>query len=776
MTDGGVTSVDVVVTYTGAAAVQAATITAANLSVTGPGGTPLTVTGVTLSPTTDATSITATYAVAAPGGAFTSDNNGAYTIALNPGQVLDANQLSATAVPATFNVNVPAPKPTVDPTFNNGSPAAAMFVGEALVSNPDASILVAGHQTNTTTNATQAVVQRLLPSGAVDPRFGTAGQVVVGAAGGNDAAYNIGLDAQGRILVAGTHAGQFALWRLTANGKPDNRFGTGGMAATAVGTSPNQIAYTFAVAPNGSIVLGGSSGGTFAFTRFTANGTLDTTFGHGGVAMFASSNGNDVIGSLAVEPDGSIVAVGGSDSHVAVLSLTPSGAQNPAFAGGNTLVLNGLSVNASLGTADYTEGLYVQGDGHILVTNTTPDGHFGVARINADGSLDTTFGAGGIATANFGGHDDADALQVQGSGQIFALGTTDAGGTPQTAVAAFTPAGRLDPSFGTGGKFTIAASATATAAPSAAGPGGTLSPQALHIGDLFLRAFGTIQPNGQLVIGTSTQPAGTTGTTPTPTPTTVSTPLRRLNVPGSGTVGTFGVVGGKNKKLAFLEANGVKVTLSMKGPGTGTVYYNGAQIDVVLTGTSAKSAVTLKAAGGNARIPLRNVTAASALGGFTAKTADLAGAFSVAGPLGTLSLGTLAGGTVAARSIGTFAVAGAVANSVVLGGAGLGSDNQLGGTGSAADSFAAGSIGKITIGGPVTASTFGAGLSPASGNFRSGQYRPRRRGRKRDRDRDRPERGRQHPVLCRGVQKGKGAEAGQGGDRPALRGPGGVTR
>ncbi len=709
VTDSGISSVAVTVTYTDAVAIDTSTINAGNISVTGPDGAALTVTVTSVVPTSNVASVSATYNVAAESGVFGTGDDGTYTISLTADQVLNTSGLPASGSPATFDIDIPTPPPTLDLTFNGGSPVETTLVAEDVVSMPNGDLLVSGHQGDPATNSEQAVIERLYPDGTIDPTFGTDGKIVTGSAGENDAAYSIGLDAQGRIVIAGTHAGQFAVWRFLANGKVDSHFGTNGMASTSVGSS-DDIAYSFAIGADGSIVLGGSSDGAFAFTRFTANGTLDTTFGSGGRALFGVAGGTDVVGAVALEPDGSIIAAGSDGTNVDVLSLTPAGNQDLNFADGNTLVLNQLGVRSDLGTPDFTEGLAIEPDGQVLVANRTLAGHFGVVRIDTDGSLDSGFGNAGLATADFGGDDDADTVEVQGTGQIFAIGTTDAGGSPQTAVAAFTSDGKLDPTFGVGGKFTVPADVT----PAIARPApGIETPLALHIGDIFLRAFGDIQANGQLVVGTTNESNPVT-----------ESPLLRLNVPGSGTVGTFGNVAGKNKKLVFVESNGTRVTLSLKGGGTGTAYYNGTQIDLVLTGTGARSSVSVKGTGGNHRVSLRNVSATGPLHAVSAPTGDLSGTFYVPGPLGALTLGSITGsGTstiAAAGSIGAISIAGAVTGATVLAGANLGSDDLLGGSGPAADTFTAGAIMKISIAGNVANSTFGAGLNPVDGIFRDG--------------------------------------------------------
>jgi uncharacterized delta-60 repeat protein len=81
---------------------------------------------------------------------------------------------------------------------------------------------------------------------------------------------------------------------------------------------------------------------------------------------------------------------------------------------------------------------------------------FALARYNANGSADTAFGNGGIATADFSGLEDRiRAVAIDGSNNIVATGVTSTGSGPafrNFAVARFTPSGQLDPAFGNGGK------------------------------------------------------------------------------------------------------------------------------------------------------------------------------------------------------------------------------------------------------------------------------------------------------------------------------------
>ncbi len=700
----GVQGVTVTVTYTDDHSIDLATISPGNISVTGPTGAALTVTGFAVAPSTGNAAVeSATYTVVAPSGAFQTADNGAYTITVNANSVFDADDhLPVPSVTAAFNVAVPAPKPTVDPTFNSGNPVSTAFVAESLVALPDGRFLVTGHQGVAGSTNTQGVVQRFNADGSVDTTFGSGGEIVTGAAN-VDALYGVGIDPSGRIVATGSRNGDFAVWRWSANGNPDNHFGSGGVAVADFGGA--DTAYGVAIGADGSVTLGGASiaaGGTstgFAFARFLSNGALDKTFGAGGRVTVPADSSQAVVGALALSPSGGIVAAGASGPSVEVFRLTAQGALDSTFNGGQAVQIGQLGVRTDLGSLDRTEGLAVQSDGKVVVANRTSSGHFGVVRLNADGTTDTTFGSGGLATIDFGGDDDADGVQVQGTGQVIVFGTTSSGGSAQTAVAALTPSGQLDPSFAAGGKYTTSTAVTPTA----------VHPRAIHIGDLFLRAFGQVQSNGQLLVGASN-----------PAALSPATPLRRLNVPGSGTVGTFGAVGKHSKKLTFLDADGTRITVTMTGGGVGTVYYNGSQFDILLSGTTRRSAAKISGVGGDGRVAIRSVTVDGTLGSFSATRADVTGTFYVVGAVGNIAIGSLSGDLVARDGISSLTVGRDVSGSRILAGASLGTDNAIGGTGSAADTFGGGAIGKIKVGGAVVNSTIGAGVNPVDGIFRNG--------------------------------------------------------
>ena len=652
ITQAGGATQTVTVTFTDDTAVNASSIGAGDLSVTGPGGAPVSVTGVSLSPNGNSPSVTATFTLAAPGGSWDAADNGRYTVTLAGSAVTDTSGNAAAGAAVTFNVSISGHKQPLDPSFNGGQVESG-FVAESTVTQPDGKIVVAGRMGDLSAGTSRSVLKRYNPNGAPDPTFGDGG-TVLGPDGGNDAAFAVVIADDGGILTAGTHDGDFSLTKYKANGALDGKFG--GVAPPGKAAIPGQssvdlggaddTAYDLAVGPDGSIVLGGGSNGAFAFARFLKDGNPDPFFGQHGLALYAYGAGNNVVGSVAIMPDGRIVAAGDGGGSVAALRLTPDGGEDPTFGAGGVVTVTGLATRTDLGKPDHTVGVALQPDGRILVNNRTPGGDFGLARLNPDGRADAGFGSNGVVTSDFGGDDDANVVLVQGSGEILVVGTTNVGGGADAAVAAFGRDGTPDTSFGDNGKYMVDGSLTPTG-------------RALHSGELLLRAFGNVQPNGQLIVGTSNE-----------APQAVSSSgLRRLNVPGSGLLGNFGNVGKKNHKLSFLDGDNTRVTLSLKGGGSGQAFFDGTNVDIVLTGTTGSSSLSFSGKGGNGRVGVRNIMAGGALKSVTGKNTDLTGTLSVNGNLGKVTLGRVTGTIAAAGSITSVSLGGELNGGMILAGA-----------------------------------------------------------------------------------------------------------
>src|SRR6185295_19058268 len=127
------------------------------------------------------------------------------------------------------------------------------------------------------------------PDGSLDSTFGINGKTTTPIGSHDDYGLSIALQPDSKIVVGGyINNGlnnDFALLRYKSDGSPDSTFGTNGMVTTPVG-SYGDNANSIAIQPDGKIVAGGYSdtttGDFFAVVRYNNDGTIDTTFGPGG--------------------------------------------------------------------------------------------------------------------------------------------------------------------------------------------------------------------------------------------------------------------------------------------------------------------------------------------------------------------------------------------------------------------------------------------------------------------------------------------------------------
>jgi uncharacterized delta-60 repeat protein len=730
----------VTVTYSGNVAVAPSSIAVGNISVSGPDGI-VQVSSAQVGADSGA-SLVATYAIAAPQGGWASSDNGTYNVALNANQVFDAQSVAANSATGAFTVNVPSYTTTTgptDPTFAGGNTVNAGFVTEAILSESNGKVLVVGYQGDPSKGQEQGVIEQLRSNGAPATGFGNNGMIVTPV---GQAYYAAAMPDPKHFIVAGTSAGNFVLREYNANGTPVNSFGTNGTVITDFGTATD-AARALTIGAGGTIVAGGDSGGNFAFARYLPTGQLDPNFAQAGRQLFSLGGGNNGLGAIAIQSDGRIVATGSEGSKVIAVRLTSSGEADGTFGNGGVSVVNLLTAQTDLGEADHTEGLALMPDGGILVANRTQSGHFGLVRLNIDGSIAGNFGAGGLATADFGGDDDADSIIVQSTGPVIVIGTSLKSGTAQTALAAFDPSGATINSFANNGLLTLPSGIPGSVA--AQQTSGKMTTKALHVGDIILRAFGTLTADGRVIIGTTNQAVAAT----------TSSTLRRLIVPGAllggpstGTLlGSFGFVDGRIKKLT-VTIHGAPVTLSLIG-GTATASQDGSALD--LTVDDAGRGVALAVNSGGTEVTLGNVTVSGTVRAMSAPNCDLSGTLHVTGAIGRLLLHNMTGSVYSGASIagilannlsGTvFAVeaigrvkaadltgtiasgsgviggifAASMENAMVLSGANFGDDGHLGGVDP--DTFGPGSIGSIRVTGPITSSFIGAGVSPVDSVF-----------------------------------------------------------
>jgi uncharacterized delta-60 repeat protein len=292
---------------------------------------------------------------------------------------------------------------------------------------PDGSVVVAG-AAELGPSPPDFAVARLGPSGRLDPGLGVAGLARVPVGSGPDEASGVALGPDGTVVVAGYGwtgtVFEFAVARLGPGGSPDTGFGVGGRSLTDFGGTT--YGQALALAPDGAIVVAGMSGAgggnDFAVTRLRRDGYFDTGFGEAGRSG-VDVGGADLGEDVALGPDGSILIAGsssGGGSDMAVVRLRPNGSPDPGF---------GVEGRARVGFGgnDFAYSMALAPDGKILVAGGTSAGgtiDFAVARLQPNGSLDTTFGTGGKAVVDLGGIDTAHGVGVAPDGAIVLAGNS----------------------------------------------------------------------------------------------------------------------------------------------------------------------------------------------------------------------------------------------------------------------------------------------------------------------------------------------------------------
>jgi len=238
-----------------------------------------------------------------------------------------------------------------------------------------------------------------------------------------------------------------AVVRLKANGALDTSFDGDGKKLFSWGAIGRVTAVV--IAPNGKILLGGFSGpegGNIQVARMTVKGALDTTFGAGGIAT-VDFGGTEFGEAIARQADGRVLVAGRSSAGGAVVArLRATGALDPDFGSGGRVTLpGGGSLSAVL----------VQPDRNIVVAgNAGGSAMMTVTRLKPDGSLDATFGSGGTTTVAFGSLANLlGGAARRPDGKIVIAGYTQDG--EDVAVARLNAGGSLDATFGAAGKATV---------------------------------------------------------------------------------------------------------------------------------------------------------------------------------------------------------------------------------------------------------------------------------------------------------------------------------
>ncbi len=316
----------------------------------------------------------------------------------------------------------------------------------ALAIQNDGKIVVGG---DTIFIGLRFVLVRYNGDGSLDSSFGTGGKVVTDIGAFDDSINALVLQPDGKIIAVGvanttfSPSGpfNFALARYNPDGSLDTTFGTGGKVITDFNGLADR-AYAAALQQDGRIVVAGSVEvfsqfpelRNFALARYNPDGSLDTGFGSGGKVTTDFFGSTDEAFGVTIQQDGKIIAGGGasdpsipSGADFGLARYNPNGSLDPSFG------TNGKVMTDFLSEGDGIRAIALLADGKILAAGHADDAEgngitdFALAQYNADGSLDSTFGAGGRVRTDFfvESTDWINAIAIQADGKIVVAGRAE---------------------------------------------------------------------------------------------------------------------------------------------------------------------------------------------------------------------------------------------------------------------------------------------------------------------------------------------------------------
>lgn len=270
-----------------------------------------------------------------------------------------------------LSTGVALPNPTP-----NSPPIVRGDTAWGLTLLPEDSLLVIGgkHADGAARTDTDYAVMKLMKNGKLDTTFGTNGLVTLDVEQGNDSPRTAIVQPDGKIVVTGhteiaedtpNEVVTAILFRLASNGQFDSSFGTNGVVSHALGL---RIAEAYDVALQGSnLVIAGYGRQATATTvdilsaRFLPDGTLDKTYGEGGVTLIDVAGQDDRSRTLKILPDQHVLIVGqgkptATSQDGAVVLLTPNGRRETKLNG------NGVTLLDFSGPTDALFGLVLSAD------------------------------------------------------------------------------------------------------------------------------------------------------------------------------------------------------------------------------------------------------------------------------------------------------------------------------------------------------------------------------------------------------------------------------
>jgi len=300
---------------------------------------------------------------------------------------------------------------------------------------------------------------RSMEIGELDATFGEDGRVATAVGHYEDQAYAVTVQADGKILVAGSSSNganlDFAIVRYNQDGTLDQTFNLDGTVTTQIGQEDDEVA-AIAVQEDGYIVAAGYSvtngSRDFALARYTPDGMLDHSFGLGGIIVSEYGSLDDEITALAIDQEGRLVVAGYSTGTagraVVVARYLASGVLDLGF-GDEGLSLTGIGEDAVARSID------MDNQGRVVVAGSyyhADQTQVMVLRFTEYGELDNEFGLEGLAVPSYTQTaTEGFGVTVHESGAILVAGSVGEPGEFDAALFQFAPDGQPNSSFGDNG-------------------------------------------------------------------------------------------------------------------------------------------------------------------------------------------------------------------------------------------------------------------------------------------------------------------------------------
>jgi uncharacterized delta-60 repeat protein len=314
-------------------------------------------------------------------------------------------------------------------------------IADAAAVQPDGKLVIAGRCDRA------LCLVRLNTNGTPDTAFNASGRVVVAEAPSTYSRFSVMIQPDGKVVVAGACGAGFCVARRNADGSPDISFNGSGFAAIAAPEGYSAVSVA-ALQSNGRIVVLGNCGpnAKFCAVRFTDTGAVDTSFGGAGTGMIVEPGYMGAIGAVTLSDDRIVALTGCDTSSVCFRRLLANGQPDTTFGAAGVVAL-------PMGRSQFDEverGMTLLPDGKFVLAANCVDIGACVARFNADGSPDTTFGGTGYAAGG------AQGIAVHADGKVSLVRLCLDGQNYFACVVRYAADGSVDSAFNAGSQMQTA--------------------------------------------------------------------------------------------------------------------------------------------------------------------------------------------------------------------------------------------------------------------------------------------------------------------------------